>query len=373
MKFTIASSVLQKHLKTAKTVIEPNPIISILRDFCWKIKDGRFTVIASDMQTTVITSMDVESDIDTEITIPAGALTDTINNLPDQPLVFDIDPNSFLITLVSDSGQYKLSGQNPIDFPKVDKSLRGESLIIPGSVLQKALQSTLVAVSTEDLKASMNAVYLQIRPEGLTFAATDGHRLSRYKYEVAQTATEHNLLIHRTTISKLKSILPNNETPIDISYSDKHVFFKFDEVEIICRQMDERFPDYEMAIPQTNNRKLTIERQPLLNALKRLIIYATKVVYLVRFKATDGKLEIHTENTEISSEAVERLSCSYEGEDIEIGLNAQSLSQLLSTIDDNMIVIEMSQPSRPCLILPAKQAEDQHLLLLLMPVMLNRF
>ncbi len=373
MKFVVSSSSLLKQLTALNGVIASNPVVPILENFLFEVADGKIVVCSSDLQTSMITEISVEGKDKGTICVPAKILIDTLKNLPEQPVTFTIDEDSYSVEISSDNGRYKLSGENATDFPKVPAVKNGYAVDISSEVLLRAIATTLFATSTDDLKPQMTGVYLSLNETNATFAATDGHRLVRFRRVDIASETANTLLLPRKALTLLKGSLPSDNTLVKIEFNASNAFFSFNNIKMICRLIDERFPDFENAIPVNNPNKLTINRIEFLNSLKRISIYANKTTHQVRLKIAGSELQISAEDLDFSNEANERLACEYEGEDLEIGFNAKFLVEMLTNLDCEQIDINMSQPNKAGLISPHKKDTNEDVLMLVMPVMLNNY
>jgi len=373
MKFIANSAYLLKQLSNINGVITTNPVVPILENFLFELDKGSLTVTASDLQTSMITELQVESKEKGSIAVPARILLDTLKNLPEQPVTFSIDESTYSVEIISDNGRYKLSGENATDFPKVPTVSNDFTAEISSEVLGRAVNNTIFATSNDELRPAMTGVYVNIGDKNTTFVATDGHRLVRYRRTDVKSDNANAIIIPRKTLNLLKATLPSENTDVNINFNLSNAFFKFGNIKMICRLIDERFPDYENVIPSGNNIKMSIERSDLLSALKRISIYANKTTHQVRLKITGSELQISAEDLDFSNEANERLSCEHDGEDIEIGFNAKFLIEMLTNMDSDRIRLTMSAPNKAGVILPDEKDKAEDILMLVMPVMLNQY
>jgi DNA polymerase III subunit beta len=373
MKFIVNSAYLLKQLSNINGVITTNPVVPILENFLFELDKGSLTVTASDLQTSMITELQVESKERGNIAVPARILLDTLKNLPEQPVTFSIDESTYSVEIISDNGRYKLSGENATDFPKVPSVSNDFSAEISSEVLARAINNTIFATSNDELRPAMTGVYVNLGEKNTTFVATDGHRLVRYRRTDIKSDNGSAIIIPRKALNLLKSTLPGENTPVSIDFNLSNAFFKFGHIRMICRLIDERFPDYDNVIPAQNNIKMTIARTDLLSALKRISIYANKTTHQVRLKITGSELQISAEDLDFANEANERLSCEHDGEDIEIGFNARFLVEMLTNLDADQIKLTMSAPNKAGVILPVEQDKQEDILMLVMPVMLNQY
>jgi DNA polymerase III subunit beta len=373
MKFIVNSAYLLKQLSNINGVITTNPVVPILENFLFELEKGALTVTASDLQTSMITELQVESKEKGSIAVPARILLDTLKNLPEQPVTFSIDESTYSIEIISDNGRYKLSGENATDFPKVPSVSNDFTAEISTEVLARAINNTIFATSNDELRPAMTGVYVNLGEKNSTFVATDGHRLVRYRRADVKSENGSSIIIPRKALNLLKATLPTENTEVSLNFNMSNAYFKFGNIKMICRLIDERFPDYDNVIPTQNNIQMSIERTDLLGALKRISIYANKTTHQVRLKITGSELQISAEDLDFSNEANERLSCEHDGEDIEIGFNAKFLIEMLTNMDSDKIKLTMSAPNKAGVILPAEKDQSEDILMLVMPVMLNQY
>lgn len=371
MKIVVSSSVLLKALSSINGVIVNNPVIPILDNFLFDVEKGILSATASDLQTTVKVSLAVESDANGSIAVPAKILMETLRNLPDQPITIRVDDDTYSIEIITENGVYKLSGENAVDFPVVPPVNNAFSISAPADIILRAINYTLFATGNDDLRPAMGGVHVKLRNNGTVFASTDGHRLVKYTREDLTSNNETAILLPRKALALLKTMLPDDSTPTVINFNNQNAFFEFNQTKMICRLIDERFPDYENAIPLNNSNVLTINRLEFINTLKRISIYANKSSQQIRLKLTPTQLIATAEDIDYSNEAKESLPCEYSGEEMEIGFNARMLIETLSNMQSNMIDMTFSMPSKAALILPKTKEAEEDLLMLVMPVVLN--
>lgn len=371
MKFIVSSAALLKELNNIHGVITTNPVVPILENFLFEIEDGKLIITASDLQTSMITELDVEAKDSGSIAVPAKILLETLKNLPEQPVTFSIDENTYSIEISSDNGRYKLAGENSTDFPKIPEVTDGFNVDISSDVLSSAIVNSIFATSNDELRPAMTGVYVNLSETNATFVATDGHRLIRYRRVDVASEADHAIIIPRKALNLLKTTLPSENSNVVVEFNKANAFFHFNNIKMICRLIDERFPDYENVIPADNDNHMSINRMELLNSLKRISIYANRTTNQVRLKITGSELQISAEDLDFSNEANERLSCEHDGEDIEIGFNARFLIEMLNNLDCKEATLQLSEPNRAGLIVPKVPVENEDILMLVMPVMLS--
>ena len=371
MKFIVSSAELLKHLSHINGVITTNPIVPILENFLFEINDGLLTITASDLQISMTTEIDIEAKENGSLAVPARILMDTLKNLPEQPVTFTIDPETYGLEINSDNGRYKLAGENAIDFPKVPAVSDAYNMDISTDVLSGAINNTIFATSSDELRPAMTGVYLKLDETNTIFVATDGHRLVRYRRVDVASDTGMAIIIPRKALNLLKSTLPSENLNVIVEYNASNAYFHFNNIKMTCRLIDERFPDYENVIPTENPIEMRIDRNELLGSLKRISIYASKTTLQIRLKITGSELSVSAEDPDFSNEAKETLACEHDGEDIEIGFNSKFLIELLANLYSKEITLQMSAPNRAGLIIPAEKDDNEDILMLVMPVMLN--
>lgn len=374
MQFIVSSSSLSKHLNIISGVLNTNNTLPILDDFMFEINKNELTISASDLETTISTKIPVESKESGSIAIPARLLLDVLKTFPEQPLTFLIDEKNFGIEICSDYGKYKLSGHSAEEFPRIPAIESATSLEMVSSILLRALNKTIFATGNDELRPVMNGVLCELSPDNITFVATDAHKLARYRRTDTRSEVTTSFIIPKKPLILLKNILSDEkDAQVKIEYNESNVFFSFDQVELICRLVDGKYPNYEAVIPKDNPNVLTIDRTAFLNSVNRVSIFANKTTHQVRLKLSGSEILISAEDLDFANEANERLTCQYEGEDMEIGFNSKFLIEILSNLDTDEVHLEMSEPNRAGIILPSNgKKKDEDILMLVMPVMLNQ-
>ncbi|MCY7409504.1 MAG: DNA polymerase III subunit beta, partial [Chitinophagales bacterium] len=323
MKFIVSSGSLLKQLQLIGGVVSTNTVLPILEDFLFDIKDGKLTAFSTDLETSMSTSLDVEAKEDGKIAIPAKLLTDVLKTLPEQPLTFSVNKQTLAIEITSDKGKYRLTGENGDDFPRIPVPEETKEIKLPSAVISNAINKSLFAVGTDDMRPAMTGVNFELSAEGITFVATDAHRLVRYKRMDAKSAKPASFIVPKKALTLLGNAIPSEDTQVKISYNSSNAFFTFGNVKLICRLIDARFPDYHAVIPAENPNKLVINSNDLLSSLRRLIVLSNKTTHQATLKMTGNELQLNTRDLDFSNEGNETLSCEYNGEDTEIAFNAK--------------------------------------------------
>lgn len=373
MNFAVSSSTLLKHLQSISGVLVSNNTLPILDNFLFEISDSTLSIHASDIETTMITTLEVESNKSGSICMPSNILLDILKNLPEQPVTFRVNEETLGIELASATGNFEMVGYPGEDFPKVKELERTQQTIMTSGVLSEAINKTIFATSNDELRPVMGGVFCEISPENMTFVATDAHKLVRYRRNESKATTNASFILPKKALTLLKNNLASgDEAEISIDYNEDNALFKFRNIQLICRLIEGKYPNYEAVIPQENPNVLTIEREAFLNSIRRVSIFANKTTRQVSLKISGSELSISAEDIDFSNKANERLTCSYNGADIEIGFNSRFLIEILNNISSEEVKLMMSQPNRAGIIVPANpEDENVDILMLVMPVMIN--
>jgi DNA polymerase III subunit beta len=370
MKFIVSSSILSKQLQQINGVINANTVLPILEDFLFEIKDKKLSVTATDLETVMKVQMEVESKTDGKVCVPHKVLSDYLKNIPDQPLTFSIDKN-FGIDITSDNGKYKIMGENPDNFPKEPASDDANSFTMTSTALVTAINKTLFAVSNDDLRPAMTGVFVELSKKSVQFVSTDAHKLVKYIRTDAKATKDDSFIVPRKPLGLLKNSLPDNDDELSISYNSNHLFVKHPNIQLTCRLIDARFPDYKVVIPVDNPYKLVLNKSDFQGALRRVNVFANKSTNQVALTISGSELQMAAQDVDFSNEGNERMSCQFDGSDLQIAFNAKFLIEMLNAVDTTEINIELSTPTRAGIMKPSEQSEHEELLMLVMPLMLN--
>jgi DNA polymerase-3 subunit beta len=371
MKFIVSSSSLLKQLQHIAGVINANTVLPILEDFLFEVEKNKLTVVATDLETVMRVQLEIEAKDSGKVCIPAKILIDSLKNIADQPLTFNIDKN-FGIEITSDNGKYKVMGENPDNFPKEPAADDTTSFKMTASALATAINKTLFATSNDDLRPAMTGVFFELDKKGLQFVATDAHRLVRYKRKDVSCPKTDNFIVPRKPLNLLKAAIPANEDEITLSYNNNHLFVKHGTTQMSCRLIDARFPDYKVVIPTDNPYRLTVNKGDFQSALRRISVFSNKSTNQVALSISGSELQLAAQDVDFSFEGTERMKCQYNGEDLVIAFNARFLIEMLNAADSDEVHLELSTPTKAGLVKPSEQDDNEELLMLVMPLMLNQ-
>jgi DNA polymerase-3 subunit beta len=370
MKFIVSSNQLLKQLQILGGVINSSNTLPILDNFLLELNQDRLTITASDLETSMSSSLTVESTDSGTIAVPARLLLDTLKTFPEQPLTFTAENNA--IEISANNGKYSLAYLSGEEFPKALHLKDPSKTVIMGDTLANAINATLFASGNDDLRPVMSGVFFQFSTEGLTFVATDAHKLVKYTRSDVTASGTAEFIMPKKALQILKGILQGSEEDINIEYNDTNAQFTFANTSLSCRLIEGKYPNYEAVIPKDNPNVLTIQRETLLNSLRRVSIFSNKSTHQIRLKIAGAELNISAEDYDFSNKAEERLSCSYLGDDMQIGFNSRFLIEMLNNLGAEEISLAMSMPNRAGIITPLDDVEEgEHITMLVMPVMLN--
>ena len=373
MKFTISSSKLFSQLQAVSRVINSKNALPILDDVLFELAGTTLTLTASDGESTIRTSVEVEGvEGAGKVASAAKLLLETLKEFSEQPLAFTIDENNFAVSMVSQNGTYSFVGVNGNEYPEMP-AVEGDaqSVIVPANVLQNAIEKTIFCTADDDLRPVMNGIFFDIAADKVTMVATDAHRLVRYTNTGVNAGVAASFILPKKPASLLKNLLAKAEEDVKVTFGAKNARFEFGSTIIVCRQIEGRFPNYNAVIPQANQNVVTVDRQTMLNACKRVAVFANNGTAQLRLALSENQIKISAQEIDFSTSAEETISCDYNGTPMAIGFKAPFLIDLLGSIASADVLLKLADPARAGLILPAENEENEDILMLLMPMLLN--
>ena len=377
MKFIINSLLFSKQIQSLSGVLTNSNTVPIINCFHFHLDEGMLTIRATDLETTLVSKVEVETgrmDDINDVAVPSKLLLDIIKSMDDVPMTFSVEDTTYGISITSGEGKYRIAGKNPETFPNMPEAKDTTSIKLTSSLLVSAIGKTAFAASTDEMRPQMGGIFCDLTTENITFVATDAHKLVRYRRTDVKSDTPVSFILPRKPVSMMKSIMATlkEDMEVTLEYNNTNAAFTFGNFYIICRLVDGRYPNYDAAIPKENPNKLTVDRNSFLNTLRRVGLFANQASHQVRLAIQERELVVSAEDLEFSNNAQEKLPCQYEGEPMEIGFNAKFLTEMVSNIETEQILIEMSHPSRAGIIFPITNEENspEDILMLVMPVML---
>jgi len=375
MKFVVSSTELLSHLSAISKVINSKNTLPILDNYLFLLEDKLLTITASDLESTLITSLELENtNGNGTIAVPAKLMNETLKEFPEQPLTFQIDPETFAIEIFSQNGKFSIVGQNGEDFPQqpILNEAVASTISVNHGVLLSGINKTLFATADDELRPVMNGIFIELTTADMKFVASDAHKLVRYKRFDAKAEKDASFILPKKPAALLKSLLPKEEFDVKLEFDEKNAFFTLSNFKLICRLVEGNYPSYNSVIPQNNPNQLIIDRVEFYNTVRRVSVFSNQASNLIRLKLTENQLVVSAQDIDFSISAVERLSCQYEGDDMEIGFKSTFLQEILSNLSATDVKVELSDPTRAGLLLPSEsENEDENVLMLLMPMMIN--
>ena len=375
MKFVVSSIDLLNHLQALSRVISSKNTLPILDNYLFKLEGKVLEITASDLETTMVTTMELENTSGSgSIAIPAKLITDSLREFPDQPLTFSINTENFAVAISSENGQFAIMGQHGEDFPQLPriKPDRSVSLKLSATSLVTGITSTLFATADDELRPVMNGIFIELNPTDITFVASDAHKLVRYKRTDVSADSSAAFILPKKPAGLLKNLLSKGHEELSIEFDDKNAFFTLPSFRLVCRLVEGNYPSYNSVIPTNNQNKLLIDRVKLLNTIRRVSVFSNQASNLVRMAIKGNRLTVSAQDIDFSTSAIEELTCQYNGDELEIGFKSTFMIEILNNIQSTDVSIELSDPSRAGLFIPFdKTDENEDVLMLLMPMMIN--
>jgi len=380
MKFTVSSADLLRALSTVNGAVPSKSTLPILECVLFEREalDGggdALRIAATDLEISIVQRVAVSfeqngTDAKQRIAVPARRLLDTLRALPDLPVTVATD-GDFNVELTTDQGRYKMVGFDGGDYPALPALEGAQTIEAQGALVKRAVDKTGFAASKDALRPAMMGVLFQVRPEKSTVVATDGHRLVKLVVDGITAEQPVDVIVPEKALSLAAKAAGDGACTIRISSG--YVGFDFGDTQVIGRLIEEQYPNYEAVIPVENEKRLTVGRDAMLAAVRRVALYSSSMTHQIRLALDGDQLAISAEDIERASEAKERVLCDYDAGAMEIGFNSQYLQEVLSNVDSEDVVFEFSSPNRAGVVSPADGADGEELLMLIMPVMLNTY
>ena len=373
MKFTLSSTALSNKLFALAKVINSKNSLPVLADFVFKIEGNVLFITTSDGENTMSTTLELsECDANDSFAIENHNLLEAVKGFSEQPLTFDVDNNSKNVKIIYQNGQFSLPIDEADNFPKPQTvSDMAPSISLSSALLAENITRSVFATAQDELRPVMNGIYFCISSEGLVVVATDGHKLVRNRIFDIKSEQESSFILPKKPALLLKNMLAKDDSIVSMKFDNANAEVVFGDTRLVCRLIEGRYPNYKSVIPQNNPNTMTIDRDTLLGALKRVQPFANDTSKLVRFRIDSHVLQLDAEDFDFSKTATERMSCEYDGTPMSIGFKGNSFIEVLNNIEESEVALKLSDPSRAGIVVPSVQQENQDLLMLLMPMLLN--
>lgn len=374
MRFTVSSSALSSKLNMLAKVIGSKNSLPILDCFLFQVANGEMSITASDSDNVIKSTLALtDHDGEGEFCVPNRVILDALKELPEQPLHFDVDAagEAVAIKIVYQNGLYNFTGQSAEEYPRTQSMNDACTTVsLPTEMLINNISRSLFATANDELRPVMNGIYFDLTADALAIVASDGHKLVRSKNFTIKSESPSAFNLPKKPASLLKNILSKDDDDAIIKFDDRSAEIQFTDGVMRCRLIDGRYPNYNSVIPNNPN-EVTVDRRGLQSALRRVLPFASESSQLIRFHIESGRFEVSSEDIDFSTSAKEQLSCEYNGSPISIGFKGSSLMEILSNLTSDNIIIQLADPSRAGIIVPAEQPENEDILMLIMPMLLN--
>lgn len=373
MRFSLSSSALSSRLLSLSRVINNKNSLPILSCFLFQVKNNVLTITASDSENVMKTTIELtEHDGDGEFAVQSQTILDAVKELPEQPLTLNVNLDEHVIYLTYQNGSYHFPVQSAEEYPREQEMGENASkFALDAQVLSSAISRSLFAAAQDELRPVMNGIYFDLKSDCLSIVATDGHKLVRNNILSLQSETPASFILPRKPATLLKGVLPQTEGEVTIEFDSKQATIRFAEGYLACRLIEGRYPNYNGVIPQTNPNVVTIDRKSFVGAIRRVLPFSSNSSQLVCFHFENGNLKLRAEDIDFATNAVENVVCSYSGTPISIGFKGSSMLEVVNNLESGDITIQLADPSRPGIIIPVDQPENQEVLMLIMPMLLN--
>lgn len=374
MRFTVSSSALSSKLNMLAKVIGSKNSLPILDCFLFQVANGEMSITASDSDNVIKSTLALtDHDGEGEFCVPNRVILDALKELPEQPLHFDVDAagEAVAIKIVYQNGLYNFTGQSAEEYPRTQSMNDACTTVsLPTEMLINNISRSLFATANDELRPVMNGIYFDLTADALAIVASDGHKLVRSKNFTIKSESPSAFNLPKKPASLLKNILSKDGDDAIIKFDDRSAEIQFTDGVMRCRLIDGRYPNYNSVIPNNPN-EVTVDRRGLQSALRRVLPFASESSQLIRFHIESGRFEVSSEDIDFSTSAKEQLSCEYNGSPISIGFKGSSLMEILSNLTSDNIIIQLADPSRAGIIVPAEQPENEDILMLIVPMLLN--
>lgn len=373
MNFVVSTSTLLKQLQLINGVISSKAVIPILDYFLFQIEGNKLTITGTDLEVSMRGTVSIDSSAEFSVCVPAKLIIEVLKSLPEQPITFEVKEDTFAIQLQSENGKYKIAGESAEEFPRWPSMENTEEFEMAKEDLLEAIHHTFFATGQDELKPALTGILMDLRQDKIVFVATDGNRLAKYQKNDFDCQNERKMILSRKNINMLKNVLPAKEVgAVGITYNENHVGFMVDDIHIVGRLVDHKFPAYDTAIPAESKSHLVVNRTDMLHAIKRIAIFANKSNNQVYFDISDSELSLKAEDLDFYNEGFEKIPCEYDGgESMKVSFNAKFLVDMLSILDGDSVVLSLDANHMPGILKPIGLEEDKEILMLLMPILLK--
>ena len=373
MRLTVSSTALASRLSALSKVFNSKNSMPILDCYLFEVNGNTLTITASDSENVMTTQLNLdEVDGNGTFAVNNRTILDAVKELPEQPLTLDIEMSSYAIKIVYMNGIYNFTGQSGNEFPRLQPlSDNAASIVIDSKTLANDISRSIFATANEELRPVMNGIYFDLTADALAIVASDGHKLVRTRNNGIKNETPMAFIMPKKPANLLKSVLQKNDEDVLIRFDERNATISFPGGTLSCRLIEGRYPNYNSVIPQDNPNHMTIDRMVLVGVIRRVLPFASDSSQQIRLHIETGKAVVSSEDIDFYTSAKEEIICDYDGMPMDIGFKGTSLMEILNNLDCEEVELQLADPSRPCLILPTQQPENEDILMLIMPMLLN--
>ncbi|MBN2893815.1 MAG: DNA polymerase III subunit beta [Bacteroidales bacterium] len=376
MKFIISSSELLAYLQALNKVVPSRSIVPLVENFLFEISSDGLKITATDLETTLIARLELDNiEGEGKVAIESKRLLDILKEFSQQPLTFEINDENFEVVIKSESGKYSIPGNSHVDeFPEhaeISADI-ASSFVISSEILKKGINSTFFSISDDDLRPVMNGIYMELKPDGLTFVSSDSHKLVRYRRNDFTSEKEASFILAKKPADLLRNILAKLDDDVKVEFDDRNAIFELSSYTVVCRLIEGNFPDYEAVMPKNNDKMVNIDKNNFHNTIKRVSLFANEASKLVKFYFHENEAEISAQDIDFSISAFEKINCLYDQEPIKIGFKSTFLLDIMQNLDATDISLTMTDPKRAALVFPTQMEDSKEdIVMLVMPMMLD--
>ena len=373
MRFSISSSALSSRLTTLAKVVNSKNSLPILDSFLFEVHNGELTITASDSENVMRTTLALDScDGEGNFAVNNHTILDAVKELAEQPLAIDINYDEWKMYVTYQNGSYNFPVQNADEFPRAQAVSEGATTIVTNaSILNDNFTRSIFATAQDELRPVMNGIYFDLTADSLAIVASDGHKLVRNRNYSIKNDNAASFILPKKPANLLRTVLAKDENEVVVKFDERSAEISFADGVLTCRLIEGRYPNYNSVIPQDNPNKLTVDRKGLVGALRRVLPFASDSSQLIRFHVENGSLEVSAEDIDFSTSAKESVACDYDGQSMSIGFKGSSMVEILNNLESERVIVELADPSRAGVVVPEEQPENEEVLMLIMPMLLN--
>ncbi len=373
MRFSISSSALSSRLTTLAKVVNSKNSLPILDSFLFEVHNGELTITASDSENVMRTTLALDScDGEGNFAVNNHTILDAVKELAEQPLAIDINYDEWKMYVTYQNGSYNFPVQNADEFPRAQAVSEGATTIVTNArILNDNITRSIFATAQDELRPVMNGIYFDLTADSLAIVASDGHKLVRNRNYSIKNDNPASFILPKKPANLLRTVLAKDENEVVVKFDERSAEISFADGVLTCRLIEGRYPNYNSVIPQDNPNKLTVDRKGLVGALRRVLPFASDSSQLIRFHVENGSLEVSAEDIDFSTSAKESVACDYDGQPMSIGFKGSSMVEILNNLESERVIVELADPSRAGVVVPEEQPENEEVLMLIMPMLLN--